>query len=233
MRRFVETAVCVAVALTLVGTWLVEPCAVVSGSMHPTLMGPHRDFVCEHCGREVKFAADITPMPDRAAYCPYCKRPGPVEDRLPIVPGDAVLVDRTTFYLRAPRRWEVIAFRLPGKESRVAVKRVAGLPGETIAIRDGDVWIDGRREPNPLGLRYEPPRLARPPESWTLGTHEYFVLGDNSLLSDDSRTWSVGPGVASQLIVGKPFIVHAPRCLVDLWGVRFHVPDLSAIRYIR
>jgi signal peptidase I len=107
MRRLVETAVCIVAALLLVGTWLVEPYSVVSGSMHPTLHGPHRAFVCPHCLQAVTTAADFAPIPDRPAYCPRCKRPGPIEDRLPIIAGDGLLVDRTAFWYRTPQRGEI------------------------------------------------------------------------------------------------------------------------------
>ena len=93
MRRLAETAVSVVLGLVLTGTWLVEPYSVVSGSMHPTLLGPHREYLCERCGQRAVLAADFAPMPDRAAYCPHCKSPGPTEDRLPIASGDAVLVE--------------------------------------------------------------------------------------------------------------------------------------------
>lgn len=234
MRRLLETAVCVCLTLVLVGTWLVEPYSVVSGSMHPTLLGPHRSYVCPGCGRPVDLAADVVPMAYRPAYCPHCRSPGPSEDRLPIVVGDGVLCDRTAFWFRAPRRGQVIAFRFPGTESKIAVKRIVGLPGETIGLVDGRFTIDGRRlDAAPFDRDYSPPPWYRGPIQWRTSADEYFVVGDNPPLSDDSRTWSAGAGVAAQLIVGQPVIVHAPRRLVELWGYRFHVPNLTAIRYIR
>jgi signal peptidase I len=233
MRRLGETAVCVTLGLVLVGTWLVEPYSVVSGSMHPTLLGPHREFDCAVCDRHALLAADVDPMPDRAAFCPHCKSGGPIEDRLPVVPGDALLVDRRAFWFRAPRRWEVIAFRLPAEAAKVAVKRIAGLPGETVELVGGRVWIDGAPATDaPPHLDYTPPRWRHGPVRWKLGPDEYFVLGDNPVLSDDSRTWTGGPGVATQQVVGKPFMVHAPRRLWTVAGRPFNVPDVSAIRYI-
>lgn len=234
MRRLLETAVCVSVALVLVGTWLVEPYTVVSGSMHPTLLGPHRSYDCANCGRRVILAADVAPMTDRPAYCPHCRSPGPIEDRLPIVAGDGVLCNRTAFWFRDPRRGEIVAFRFPGAASKIAVKRIVGLPGETIGLVGGRFTIDGRPlAAAPFDRDYTPPDWYRGPSQWRLSADEYFVVGDHPPLSDDSRTWSAGAGVAAQLIVGQPVIVHAPRRLIDFGGRLFHVPDLSAIRYIR
>lgn len=234
MRRLVETSVYAAVALLIVAVWLVEPYSVVSGSMHPTLLGPHREFTCTNCERRVFIPADGPTIADRRLVCPDCKTRGPLEEELGIVPGDALLVDRTAFTRRAPQRWEVIAFRLPGEATKVAVKRIAGLPGETVAVRGGRLYIDDAPAVGgPPGLDYSLPPGRHEPAQWRLGADEYFVVGDNPEVSDDSRTWSAGPGVASQLIVGKPFIVHVPRRLVDVAGRRFHVPDFAAIRYIR
>ena len=117
---------------------------------------------------------------------------------------------------------------------QVAVKRVVGLPNERVEIVAGKLLIDGEPLDMPATDRdYTPPRWVRGPARWTLGPDEFFVLGDNPPLSDDGRTWSVGPGVAAQLIVGKPFIVHAPRRAWTFAGRPFNIPDVWAIRYIR
>ena len=234
MRRLIETSVYVAVALLMVAAWLIEPYAVVSGSMHPTLLGPHREFDCAKCGRRTVVPADEPPIADRRLRCIYCATAGPFEDALGVVPGDALLVDRTVFARRSPLRWEVIAFRLPGEAAKIAVKRVAGLPSETVSVRGGRLFIDDvPAVAAPLSLDYSLPRGHHDPAQWRLGSDEYFVVGDNPTVSDDSRTWTAGPGVAAQLIVGKPFIVHVPRRMIDVAGRRFHVPDFAAIRYIR
>jgi signal peptidase I len=66
-----------------------------------------------------------------------------------------------------------------------------------------------------------------------LSDNEYFVLGDNSTVSQDSRTWSRGPGVSTELFVGKPFLVHWPGRRLNLFGTGFQVPHPAHIRYIR
>jgi signal peptidase I len=252
MRRLGDTSVLVGVALVMVAAWLVEPLEVVSGSMSPTLRGPHRAFDCPHCGAGNTPPADFRPMIGRPAWCEACRKPGPVEAELPITRGDRVLVDRTVFIRRAPRRWEVAAFRVPHQAHKLAVKRILGLPGETIVFRDGHWYADETRldpppavaddipRDEPAGLRNEPAGVAPVPAAgagfssqWKLAADEYFMIGDNSAVSDDSRTWAAGPGVAAQLIIGKPLIVHLPARAVTLFGRSIHVPDLARVRYIR
>lgn len=238
MRAIVEPLLVLVLGLVLVGGWLVEPFSVVSGSMSPTLNGPHRTFDCESCGRRNDLPADVVGIPGRLAYCQACRAPGPTLDSLPIAPGDRLLVDRSSFELRAPRRWEVMVFRLPHEASHVAVKRIIGLPGETIELLSGKFTVDGNAiEPPPDVFTtppdYTPPASYRGPLRWTLGPDEYFVCGDNAPLSDDSRLWPARPGVPAQLIVGKPFAVHYPMRSATWWGRSFHVPELSSIRYIR
>lgn len=243
MRRVVEPIVVLLLGLLLVGSWLVEPFAVVSGSMTPTLLGPHRTFFCSHCGMRNVLPAEVVEMPGRILYCPACRTAGPTFSSLPLVPGDRLLVDRRAFFTREPRRWEVVAFRLPHEASHIAVKRIVGLPGETIELRGGKFTADGTAIAPPSEViasfsdnaapDYTPPRSYRGPLSWKLGPDEYFVAGDYSSLSDDSRLWSAGAGVAAQLIVGKPVAVHYPLRAATWYGIPFHVPDVSAIRYIR
>jgi hypothetical protein len=70
-------------------------------------------------------------------------------------------------------------------------------------------------------------------QPYQLKDDEYFMLGDNSPLSEDSRFWAGGPAVRASLLVGKPLVVHLPSRSADWgWGP-FNIPDFSAIRYIR
>jgi signal peptidase I len=246
MRRLAETAVLVAITLAMVARWLAEPLEVVSGSMSPTVRGPHRAFDCPHCGARNTPPADFPPMIGRPAYCEVCRKPGPIEAELPITRGDRVLVDRTAFLRRAPRRWEVVVFRLPHQARKLAVKRILGLPGETIGLRDGHWYADDVRLDPPAvvadDLRAEMPAAGGPAvggagagfsSQWKLSDGEYFLIGDHSPISDDSRTWPAGPGVSAQMIVGQPLIVHLPARAARLFGRSIHVPDLARVRYIR
>ena len=84
-------------------------------------------------------------------------------------------------------RGEIVAFRYPRDESKSFVKRIVGLPGEQIEMRDGWVFINGRQIDEPYVIA-----ANRSPETWaqpTIPAGEYFVMGDNRRNSADSRHW--------------------------------------------
>ncbi len=120
---------------------LFVPVRVTSGSMAPGLRGPHRSWHCNACGQEFACGLESLPAARRPAICPYCRAQNDQSagvDR----PGTRVLVDRATPALFPLRRWESVVLGCPQSPSAWCVKRVAGLPGERVAIRDGDVWIN-------------------------------------------------------------------------------------------
>lgn len=147
LRLLVEFFVLLLVTVLLLRTWYVEgllvPCRVTSGSMAETLLGPHREVTCRDCGHHFVCGADVQPV-STGATCPNC---GCADNDLaaqPDLTGDLLLIDKSAFHLRPPRRWEVVAFRRPQQADKIHVKRVVGLPGESIQIRDGDVYVEGR-----------------------------------------------------------------------------------------
>ncbi|MBI3589455.1 MAG: signal peptidase I [Candidatus Liptonbacteria bacterium] len=109
--------------------------------------------------------------------------------------GDYLLVDELTYRLRPPERGEVIVFRYPNDESTYFIKRLVGLPGETVQVKDGKVTIFNKLNPDGLSLQeaYLPPgtKTNSQGELTKLGSKEYFVLGDNRSASFDSRSWGV------------------------------------------
>lgn len=131
----------------LARTWLIEglfvPLAVVSGSMADTLVGLHRDLTCGACGQRFFVGTDQGRPPDRAT-CPNCGCLHNDLSGLPDLAGDRVLMDKSALLLRGPGRFEVVAFRQPDRAADAFVKRVVGLPGEAVQVRDGDLYVDGR-----------------------------------------------------------------------------------------
>jgi signal peptidase I len=146
-RSSIEAGVMLLLFVLICQTWLVDGFlrryAISGPSMATTLLGEHRDLVCGRCG--IAFFCDSSFQPLAArAVCPNC---GFAENDLASADelgGDRVLVDRSAFQFRKPRRWEVIAFRSPRLGEDIVVKRVIGLPGEIVEIRHGDVYINGR-----------------------------------------------------------------------------------------
>src|SRR3989344_805201 len=112
--------------------------------------------------------------------------------------GDYLLVDELSYRFRGATRGEVVVFRYPKDESTYFIKRVVGVPGDRVTIRDGKVTITNAEHPNGTTLA-EPylsentPTIVRPggQGEFDLDTDEYLVLGDNRSYSFDSRDWGV------------------------------------------
>lgn len=130
----------------MVRSWLVEgivvPLEVQSGSMALALVGPHREAVCGRCALSYVVGTDRGPLPARV-FCPVCAERIALADSVTL-PGDRVLLDKVSLSLRTPRRWEPVAFRHAQRSGDVFVKRIVGLPGEAVLVRDGDLYVDGR-----------------------------------------------------------------------------------------
>lgn len=122
--------------------------------------------------------------------------------------GDVLIVDKLSYRFGDPERFDVVVFRYLYKENSYYIKRIIGLPGETVQIIDGEIYIDGQLLKEEFGSAKmtNPGRALQP---ITLGEDEYFVLGDNRNISSDSRDPSVA-NVAREQIVGRAFVCVAP-----------------------
>jgi signal peptidase I len=127
-----------------------------------------------------------------------------------LLPGDFVLTDKLTYHWRAPRRGELAVFVYPEDMQRLFVKRVVGLPGETVEIREKSVVINGKPLDEPYASfvdgRDGPMRSVRDNLApLTLRPNQYFMLGDNRDRSYDSRFW--GP-LTGDLIVARAGAIY-------------------------
>lgn len=133
----------------LVRVIAVEPFGVPTGSMAPALIGNHREGPCPRCGHPVRVGAPSAGYPAdhyASVACPNCLKRFSLADAIDLN-GDRLLVDKNVYNLRRPRRWEMAVFHCPDPNPkefrRPYVKRVLGLPGESITIVEGDGYANG------------------------------------------------------------------------------------------
>jgi len=126
--------------------------------------------------------------------------------------GQYIIVSRVNYLLGNPQRGEVVVFHYPGNPQEDYIKRVIGLPGDTVEIRDTQVYVNG--------IQLSEPYINEPCSAtscrdnvWELGENEYFVMGDNRNHSSDSRVF--GP-VGRDHIVGEALIRYWPP---QDWGI--------------
>ncbi len=125
-----------------------------------------------------------------------------------------LIVSRINYLLGEPQRGDIIVFHFPGDTQQDYIKRVIGLPGETVEIRDTLVYVNGEALNEPY--INEPCRSDRcPDETWQLGADEYFMMGDNRNHSQDSRSSQVGP-IPRHFIVGEVMVRYWPP---KDWGI--------------
>ena len=123
--------------------------------------------------------------------------------------GDKVLINKVSYKLGEPERGDIVAFKKDAKQhSSMHVKRIIGLPGETVQIKDGLILINGETYMEKKDF----PKISNPglaETQITLGKNEYFVLGDNRNNSEDSRFAEV-ENVKQKYIVGKIWLRVSP-----------------------
>lgn len=140
---FRETVESIAVAFMLAfifKTFLVEAFVIPTGSMAPTLQGRHQDITCPQCSHQYRVGAGDGP-PGTSPRCPNCEyRLSPEENQKEqVYSGDRILVNKFLYDFNAPQRWDVIVFKYPEDAKTNYIKRLIGLPGEQLAIRNGDI----------------------------------------------------------------------------------------------
>lgn len=146
-RETVESVVVAFVLAFLFRTFLAEAFVIPTGSMAPTLMGRHKDFACTQCGHRYTIGAsdevdrETGELFDRVtkATCPNCRFANDVYDR-PVFNGDRILVNKFPYELGEPDRFDVFVFRFPDDPQTNYIKRLVGLPGESLKIERGDLY---------------------------------------------------------------------------------------------
>lgn len=121
--------------------------------------------------------------------------------------GDNLFVDKISYRFKDPERFDIIVFPFQYKEDTYYIKRIIGMPGETIWIDEaGIIYIDGEVLEESYGLEViKPEHIGRASQPITLGEDEYFVMGDNRNNSSDSRTDAVG-NIHRKDIIGRAWV---------------------------
>jgi signal peptidase I len=151
--------------------FVAEAFVIPTGSMAPTLMGRHKDVICAKCGFAYQAGASIE-VDERtssqgvlqrsvvATMCPICRHQMALdlasEANQASFNGDRILVSKFTYDFSNPKRWDVIVFKYPGNAKQNYIKRLVGLPNETVLIKHGDIFV---KKPGDEGFR-----IARKPD---------------------------------------------------------------------
>lgn len=204
------------VTILVVIPHIVEAFVSPSNAMAPAILGDHYSTVCPRCNGELV----VSPSNPMSGICITClkvsERSGPRKRK---GSPDRMIVDK----LQKVRRWDMIVFRYPEDPSVNYLFRLVGLPGETVMIKEGGVWINGEKAALPselAGLEYETlddtdtGNFGTPARPTRLGTDEYFVLGDYSERANDSRLW--GP-LPAENVLGVVTVRYWPPSRWKVW----------------
>lgn len=124
-----------------------------------------------------------------------------------IHPGDRVIGSRLAYSEKDPERFDVVVFKYPDDESILYVKRIVGLPGDVVDIKNGKVYINGNKDPLDDSFIPEPMNGSYGP--YQVPENSFFLLGDNRNNSNDSRFWK-NTFVKKEQIVGKAIFCYWP-----------------------
>jgi len=150
-RETVEAFVVAFILALLFRAFIAEAFVIPTGSMAPTLMGAHKDVICDQCQQRFQVGAskeregpvqDLTVV---AGICPNCRYLNNLDlantSDDGTFNGDRILVSKYAYAINEPERWDVIVFKFPGNPKQNYIKRLVGLPDETLTIRHGDIYV--------------------------------------------------------------------------------------------
>ena len=234
LRRIAQLFVLMLIAALALRAWGpsvdTRQIRVIGPSMAPTLLGEHDAWVCAECRFPFATGADAGLAGDHPAACPNCCRRQPEEVPSQRKPGDRLLIDMLGVRAGMPMlRWETIVFRCPEsaeqhKAEPHCIKRVVGLPGETVELRGGDVWINGALVRKTLAQqqamamvvhdsRFVPRATRRAPLQWkgAESISGWVVAGDGTFSYSGTSPRPGAPGLQS----GHPDSTSGPNEGID------------------
>jgi len=202
--------------------FVMEAFRIPTGSMADTLMGAHFRLRCPECGYKYEYGfvptSPLYNLPEdtipagpveirQQTRCPNCGYVTPTTDVIPVANGDRILVLKCIYQFKDPRRWDVVVFKNPINPSENYIKRLIGLPGDTIEIIDGDVYIDGQIARKPGEVQKE---LWMP-----VYNHDYQPVNPNQRgafngerwqapFDFGTSDWAIDPANATHLVLDSP-----------------------------
>jgi len=196
----------VAIVLAFVlRAFVIEAFVIPTGSMAPRLLGAHWDLRCPVCGYEYAYGGakqqqDVGLLPrskktpPKLARCPNCGASYPYADRRQYVnSGDRVLVLKYLYRFAEPQPWDVVVFKNPQDNSMNYIKRLIGVPGDSIEIVHGDIFVS-RDQGKTFDIRRKPPRAQR--AMWQVVYDNDYRPDPNLLGSLRPPGWIGGRGAA-------------------------------------
>lgn len=130
-----------------------------------------------------------------------------------IMTGDKIIGNRLAYLFTSPKRGDIVIFKFPDDETKDYIKRIIGLPGETVEIKDESVYIynaDGDLIEGPLDEPYlKEVMYTGGVQTFTVPENSYFMMGDNRNISDDARYWT-NSYVHKDKILGKAWFRYKP-----------------------
>lgn len=136
-----------------------------------------------------------------------------------LVSGEYVIVSRLSYRFGSPQRGDIIVFHFPRDPKEEYIKRLIGLPGDVVEVKNGSVYVNGQQLDETY-LKVETKYAG----TWNVPADQLFVLGDNRNNSSDSHDWGTVP---MDYVVGKAILVYWPP---PSWGLIDHVPLANAAR---
>lgn len=139
LKGTVESIVIAFILAFVFRAFIVEAFVIPTGSMAPTLLGKHISVTCPQCG--YSFTVRPPKQPGAVAVCPLDNSPIPFKSGSQAVSGDRIMVNKFVYDFTSPKRWDVIVFKYPNGPRINYIKRLVGLPGESLYIFDGNLYV--------------------------------------------------------------------------------------------
>ena len=208
VREMLEALAVAFILAFLFRSFVGEAFVVPTGSMAPTLMGRHRDLFCSECG--FNFQVGTSQEVDAsgfyrngknltAAICPNCRftmdlTRAEAQEANPSYSGDRLLVSKFAYWLRDPQRWDVSVFLFPGKARENYIKRMVGLPNETVQISQGDIFTHAAGETEFRIARKSPEKILATMRSVFDNDHVSARLSEAGVTSSWAMRSARAPG---------------------------------------